>query len=410
MTESTEARRRAKPPQPKPPLLPPLLARTLAFAIPKLMVAWSIRSARGWSRCWSCHGGDALDDKKPEHRRQARMNPDRRPIDRIRESAGQMRIGDPGDETRITGFFKIGDDRLFILKSGGVYEILMADQIDPERQNIDVPNVQQRVLTVGTDDPIVGCTIQLAEVILSPEKLAAGLDISRAKAHCLEAAKHLAAMRASALQIASHEKVGIEAVAAAKVENRGLAMPSVPALRATVSAYVQSGDHCLQQLLGLVEVFYGAGARKSWFESFANMTAARYGADDPLATICADTLPFLQFIRKARNCVEHEKNNERLIARDFRLNSEATVVPPTIEVIHPHFPLSETLLSNFTSEVTDKMATVFANFLAAMSQKHVVPQGAFAIAVGIDEKPLKDQEHVPYRYYIEINGGWMPLN
>lgn len=337
------------------------------------------------------------------------MKPKGRAIDRVREGAGQMRVGDPGDESPITGFFTIGDDRLFILKGAAVYEILMADQIDPERQNIDIPNVQQRVLAIGTDDPIVGKTLQLAEVILSPGRLSPGVDISQAKTMCLEAAKHLAAMRSATLQIAASETAGLEALAVAKMENRGLALPSVAGLRATVAAFIQSGDHCLQQLLGLVEVFYGATARKAWFESFAVLTRNKYGADDHLAEICANSLPFLQFIRKTRNCIEHEKPSERLIVKDFRLDAKASALPPTVEVVHPHFAQPETRLTAFMEESTDYIASVFADLLAGMSSKHLVDQGAFKIAIGPNEEPNKDQKYLPYRYYIKIQNDWAPL-
>jgi len=61
-------------------------------------------------------------------------------------------------------------------------------------------------------------------------------------------------------------------------------------------------------------------------------------------------------------------------------------------------------------EVTEHIASITAEVIAAMCSKFVVAQGAFPIAVGHNEKPAEDQKHVPYRYYIQVQGEWAPLN
>jgi hypothetical protein len=56
----------------------------------------------------------------------------KRPIDRKRDAGGIMEIGTPDDQSAITAIFPIGDD-LFAVKERGIYEVRLADRIDPIR-------------------------------------------------------------------------------------------------------------------------------------------------------------------------------------------------------------------------------------------------------------------------------------
>src|SRR5262249_48672961 len=59
----------------------------------------------------------------------------KRPIDRKRDAGGAMEIGVPDDQSAITAIFPIGDD-LYVVKERGIYEVKLADRIDPNRTNI----------------------------------------------------------------------------------------------------------------------------------------------------------------------------------------------------------------------------------------------------------------------------------
>ncbi len=83
-------------------------------------------------------------DKQPKRR-----------IDRIRESAGSMNINVPGDDSEITGMLTLGDS-LLVVKRKGIYQIKMADEIDPERTNANVPNTVQRLAAFGSDEEFIG--------------------------------------------------------------------------------------------------------------------------------------------------------------------------------------------------------------------------------------------------------------
>ena len=62
-------------------------------------------------------------------------------IDKIRNSAGMAEVGFIEDG-EIVDIISIGD-RLIAVKEHSVYELIRADQVDPKRQTISIPNIIQ---------------------------------------------------------------------------------------------------------------------------------------------------------------------------------------------------------------------------------------------------------------------------
>src|SRR5690242_10985188 len=70
-------------------------------------------------------------------------------IDRIRNSAGMLKVGDDSDGA-ITGMISL-TDVCYIVKERAIYSLKMADQIDPARENIAIPNSVQLVFSEGSE-------------------------------------------------------------------------------------------------------------------------------------------------------------------------------------------------------------------------------------------------------------------
>ena len=104
---------------------------------------------------------------------------DKRPIDRLRESAGKMEIGTADDSSEITAMVSIGDD-FYIVKENGIYAVKLADSIDPERLNPHIPNVQQRVLDYGSASKLVGRTFLTANSLFKENHLPSTFNCEQA--------------------------------------------------------------------------------------------------------------------------------------------------------------------------------------------------------------------------------------
>ena len=83
---------------------------------------------------------------------------EKKPIDLKRNSAGSAEIGTK-EEGAILDMPKIGE-RLLVIKEKAVFEFMFADNIDPKRTNINLPNnIQKQILNKGADSEIVSRTL-----------------------------------------------------------------------------------------------------------------------------------------------------------------------------------------------------------------------------------------------------------
>jgi hypothetical protein len=321
----------------------------------------------------------------------------KRPIDRKRDAGGVMEIGTSDDQSAVTGIFPIGDD-LYVVKERGIYEVKLADRIDPNRTNIAIPNTQQKVLNYGSEAPVVGRTLLTAKELFNPTYLPKNLDLTEALRLCFETLKDLATMLdvAAALE---HDQLAATTAAGDSLQRGGASLPAIGNVATRCKDFLQKADHSLQSLLGIVRIFYGKDAGRQWFEGFTKLVSKRYGESDPFSQFLVGMLPFLKFMRNARNCVEHRRDNQKIVTQDFSLEADGTILPPIIEIVHSHTSMLRTPVSEFMSRVQENIVTIVEQTIAFMCSKNVRPPMA-AFPVQIVEWPEENrwQKHVRYSY------------
>ena len=142
----------------------------------------------------------------------------KRPIDRKRESAGMFEIDGPPGE-RIVGVVVIGN-RMAIVGAKGVYEAQMADGVDPERIDHNLPQaIQRQVMPYGCETPFIARTIMTAKELFNPAQLAIELDVPKGLSLAYDAAHEFAAMADIATTIKQYEERAAAELAQAKANN-----------------------------------------------------------------------------------------------------------------------------------------------------------------------------------------------
>ena len=96
-----------------------------------------------------------------------------RPIDKVRNSGLSMTL--PADTGGITHMGEI-NGALHMIGGSAIYRVQLADEIDPERTNIAIPNTHQKVLSYGTDFPYVRQTLMTARRLFSNNVLGPAFD------------------------------------------------------------------------------------------------------------------------------------------------------------------------------------------------------------------------------------------
>jgi len=249
-------------------------------------------------------------------------------------------------------------------------------------------------------------TLLTAKELFNPTYLPKNLDLTEALRLCFESLKDLAAMLDVAAALEQDQLAATRAVEDNPQKGGAVALPAVGKIAARCKDFVQKADHSLQSLLGIVRVFYGNHVGRQWFEGFTKLVSERYGESDPFSQFLVGVLPFLKFIRNARNCVEHPKDSQKIVVRDFLLQADGTILPPTIEIIHPDASMRATPVSEFMGQVQEKLVAIVEQTTAFMCSKHVRPPMA-AFPVQIVEWPEENrwQKHVRYSYGLyDANG------
>jgi hypothetical protein len=324
------------------------------------------------------------------------MSP-KRPIDRQRESAVMMDVGTAEDTSAVVEMVRIGSE-LHIIKEKGIYICKLADDVDPGRTNPSIPNVQQRILTYGSDSTLVRQTVLTAKKLFSPSYLPDSFDHARGLILAMETLKELAAMQdiANAFLLAENSS---------KVEDRrqrdgSIVLPTVGDVAAHCKSFIQKSDHALQSLNGIVKLFYGKDAGKQWFESLTDLVQHRYGPDDLFSKFMVAALPFLKFIRNARNCVEHPSPAGRglVVTTDFALNAQLQIIPPTIAVVDPKTPQPAVQVSKFMTHVIEQVTGIFEAMVAHMCNKNTQPFAGIQFQVIELPEDWQRAHHVRYSY------------
>ena len=234
----------------------------------------------------------------------------KRPIDLLRDGAGSFDLTTPGDSSDLSGMIVISDS-MYVVKKKGIYELKMADQIDPDRTNAAIPNTIQKILNYGSEAEWIGKTLLTAQKLLNKSYLPEKIDCEQGMLLMLEIVKDIEVMQELACQF---EKSEIEAMGSFKNAvrpDRSVILPNVGEVSSQCKTFIQRADHVLRELYELVKHFYGANISKKWFEGFTEKIESSRDTDDNFGEFLRQILPLLQLIRNARNCVEHPRSNQK---------------------------------------------------------------------------------------------------
>ena len=320
-------------------------------------------------------------------------------IDRSRDAAFSMTIAGGPEEGKIVGFVKIGE-RGLVLKENAIYEPILADQVDPDRTNPNIPHSQQKVLSFGSTDEIVGGVLLTGEAFLD-KRYHPGLDAPMAMELVWEMTGDLLAMRGQQEEIA--RKI-LEAES--QLQSRaapGFVLPSVDGLRPTVEAFFLRAHHMVKALMGLNRLFFGEAIKHP--DSLLEHVG---GKQIPMRDLVEDSAPLLRFVWHARNSIEHPKASERLLVADFRMTALAEVEPPMLEHIHPKAAHRSVPVATALRRIREDLTSIAESMIVALSAEHA-EFGAMPLGIMEIDEPRRRYPHLRYSYAIRMGEEWHPL-
>jgi hypothetical protein len=332
----------------------------------------------------------------------------RRPIDKLRDGAGSFEIKTPDDDSAISEMISTGD-RLFVVKGKGIYEVKLADQVDPKRTNISVPNTFQRVLPYGADDPWVGAVVLTGRHLLLSSCSPSTVASNSAFGLVLEIAEDIARAHQLVEHYREAEGAAMESLDPKIQKDRSVLVPSIGNVESRCNEFLQRSDHALRELFRLVQMFYPDVGSGGWKGLKKKIDGGPQDVDN-FSQFLAEMVPFLQQIRNARNCVEHPRSEQRLVVEDFSIDPKNILFPPMLEIIHPKTPINRLPVSTFFTQTLQNIVRVVELMVVFLCARHVSPIAGFPVHVVEFPPEHRKSAHVRYGYGAVIGNQVVPMS
>jgi hypothetical protein len=313
-----------------------------------------------------------------------------------------MDVGLP-EEGNITEMYKFGDDRLLLIKERAAYEFTFADRLDPERTNEALPNVQQRILNAGSEHDLVQKILLTSDALLDPTYFP-NFDCGRLREHALNAVREMLAMQRIADRLAS-ERDGLLRELDGKRLSNGFIIPSLSDLEQEVKNFLQRMDHFSKEAFQILRALEPRFANPDKLLGEAEKEDPR---DEAFIEFVGRAIPFLRFVREARNAMEHPTGHKRVSVFDFELDRSGQLISPSIEVVHPKYKEPRVDVIAFSSAMISSLAGVYGEALAIVGGRRAI-FGPFPLAVAKLPQAKRKYPGVAYSYVMNINGEWQPI-
>jgi hypothetical protein len=322
----------------------------------------------------------------------------------VRDAAGILTVGTETDGV-LTGMIALSDVA-FMVKERATYRLLMADDVDPDRENINIPHSVQRALAAGSDSDLVARTLLTADELF-PKTYFADEVRREIVWGTVEIAKNLL----SALEIVDALRARVDELSQpVEVKNRAATLPTVGPLEQRVNAFVQAAHSAVQQLYDLPRSFINFPP-KGWPDNFTEAVQSKWGDEHRFTHFARSTTPFVKFVRNARHCVEHRRDDQRIDARDFHLTKDGRLNRPTVTIVHGATPLDTTDLMEFMTSILGQLIEVIEAMLAHLADA-TRPESFAGLPLAISEVPVDQRRtgsRVRLAYFTMINGSWVRL-
>jgi hypothetical protein len=311
--------------------------------------------------------------------------PPRHPRDR----GGMFTLKNPDDSSPIREQVVLGD-RLLSITEKCTYAIQMADQIDPGRTNPDLPhNFQQKLFDYGVNSELLCRSFLHAKVMFRKEFQQ--IDIERAMHLSFDVFSELVAMDEAAKAFRAAELAAIAKAHGLGRADGSLALPALGNVRTHCKTFAQKADHGAGALLEIVRLFYGEMKKSEWSD-FQELVKGRYGEADNFHKVLELTVPFLQMIRNARNCLEH-RNVAGAVTDDFKLHADGQTRVPSIEIDFRGSVVERCSISEFMAGVVKTLRDSFEMITLHMCAKNIQPFAGLPMTIA----PLSDDHKRAWR-------------
>lgn len=294
-----------------------------------------------------------------------------RSIDRRRNGAGQARV--EGDVGAILCMFSYRNELLYFICERGVASGQMADQIDPERTNPNLPQIVQTPdLTYGASAPFIQRTLCVAAELFDQTYLPAQVSKDDAFALALEAARALSEVEDVIVALNTNQAELRKQLASG--EHKRHVVPKTPNLKGRVGGAIGHLREVALLAQKLADLFYPRAKSNTPFtEHLRRALSVQLPEDDPLWRHVEWCLEQIGRFCDYRNALIHggPGKDQQFILRDYEMQPDGNLIAPTIEVVHPKSPIPRVDVGQLLKDGSESISLAFETFVVAFCDRNV---------------------------------------
>lgn len=332
----------------------------------------------------------------------------KRLIDRRRDAAVSMEISDESDRSPLREMIPL-DGAMCIVKEKSIWQMRLADNIDPQRTNASIPNSRQKLMARGSSDPLVARTLLQAKRLLKSSMLPEGIPVAEGLFITFRFLTELDALQSKADEFNAVITATNEAFLNGEPSSSSLQVPGIGDVASRGKDFIQGADHSVRSLCELIHLFYpDVRLGKGWFGRFTTRMRAAGDHAQYFALALEQLEPGIGFLRNARNAVEHPEPGQAVIFNDYRLKADGKVHVPSIEVIAKDTALPETDLTVYFRTTVAFLVSAYEALLVHLCVLHVQPFagcGTEVVELAPDQRRYTD---VKYAYASKLGGQLVP--
>lgn len=326
---------------------------------------------------------------------------DKNEIDRKRNQGGTAEVGSK-EEGAILQMQKIGE-RLFIIKEKSIYEFIMADDIDPERTNINLPNnMHKRIINQGIESEIVSRIFITAKNLFKQSQLNKGIDADKALLLSLELLQEMAILQEEINNYLQKEEDVVEEY---KAKTGSYIIPAVEHLQTICKTIFQKAYQIEQIIIDLVVIFYPNEkglSKQSHFPKLYEFIKAKYGENDGFTEFIKLSTGFMKIIIELRNGLDHRLSTVKV--ENFEQLADGNLNSPSIALNYKDVKLKRESLNIFLPVLLQNLIIMFENISAYLCIKNTNP-GMMGFKVVEIPEDKRQNKFVRFCYWSPMGEG-----
>lgn len=324
-----------------------------------------------------------------------------RPIDRQRDGAITLTVGDEEDSSPIISHLSTCN-ALYVIKQKSVFKVQTADNIDPERINPNIPNLSQRVLSAGNDNEIVARILLTAKCLFDEKNATVRPFIGALFEQSIDLTRHVLALYDMIADLREKIIQKEKAFEGREHKPNAFSLPSVPDLDKDLHNILVKADKAKDSILSIYRLhFFPEYKKKPTLEEYDTAIHDKLTSEPDIVEAWSNTKAVLNLMRNIRNASEHRRDGNQLKVKDFEMQPDGSVNSPVMEIEHKDTPIESVQVVKFLDFIGKIVLDCAESSLVIIRSAVLLDKNPFNEQVSFI--PTENRRHPLVRFYRTIN-------